>query len=107
MNASLQTLDLDSWEAVWAPNEGGDLHGESLVDDKVIMVYDVNEKTAWATFTHEVLEIRIRAAIRPYRLLCNSLIDVIDKLAYSEKEKFLNGIPRTLEIVRAEAPGRS
>ena len=102
MNAALQTLGLTHWQAVWTPRDEGDHHGECLLADKLIVVYDENEKAAWKTFAHEVLELKMRAAFRPYRLLCNSLIDVIDTLAYAEKERFLDDLPRTLEILNAE-----
>ena len=106
MNAALHTLGLTHWQAVWAPRDKGDLHGETLTDDKVVVVYDRDEKAAWQTFSHEVLEIKFRDAVRPHRLLCNALIEVIDKLVYSEKERLLDSLPRTLEILsrpRAQA----
>lgn len=101
MNSTLRVLGLDHWQAVWTPDKDNENHGETLIDDKVILVYDVDEKTAWQTFSHEVLEIKFRDVVRPHRLLCNALIEVIDMLAYSEKERLLDSLPRTLEILRA------
>ena len=103
MKSTLRVLGMEGWEVVWTPREGGDLHGETIVDEKIIVIYDKDPEKAWETFSHEILEIKFRDLTRPHRLLCNALIEVIDKLAYSEKERLLDSLPRTLAILSQEA----
>lgn len=107
MKSALQALGMDEWEAVWTPRDGGDLHGETLLEDRIIMIYDKDEKTAWRTFSHEITELKLRPVTRPYRELINALIETFDKICYTEKERFIDDLPRTLEILNAEAPGGS
>ena len=103
MKSALKALGMGGWEAVWTPRDGGDLHGETLLSDKLIVVYDKDPETAWATFTHEVLEIKFRDVSRPYRELINAMMGAFDKICYAEKEKFLDSLPHILEVLSQEA----
>jgi hypothetical protein len=51
---------------------------------------------AFATFTHEVIEFRLKEVTRIYRVLINNLIDGYEKLAYQQREGFIEFIPKLL-----------
>jgi hypothetical protein len=90
----------------WKPDSGQKAHGE--LKDKVLFIYDETEREAWDTFTHEVCEYKLQNVTRPYRLLVNSLIEVIEKTVYAEKEQFIEFLPKIMEIIKqAKGEGTS
>jgi hypothetical protein len=82
----------------WKPNQTERVHGE--LKDKILVIYDENESEAWNTFTHEVCEFKLQSVTRPYRLLVNSLIEVIEKSVYAQKEEFIEFLPKMMNIIR-------
>ncbi|NIM46270.1 MAG: hypothetical protein GTO54_11735 [Nitrososphaeria archaeon] len=44
-----------------------------------------------------LLEWKLRPLLSHYRGLVNTLIEFIDRMAYQEKEKFLDGLPQVLK----------
>lgn len=84
----------------WYPNPDKSNHGE--IKNKTVHIYDTAEAEAWQTFFHEIYEYKYQQVSRPYRLLVNELIGVIEKLTYNEKEEFLDFLPK-LERARKEA----
>ena len=52
---------------------------------------------AFAIFTPEIIEFKLKEATKVYRVLVNYLIDGYEKLAYQQKEDSIEFIPRLLE----------
>ena len=48
---------------------------------------------------HEVYELKFKKVTFPYRILVNSLIEAVEKLAYERKEKFLESLPKVSEVI--------
>ena len=86
--------------AKWLPNPDTCVHGE--IKGATLFVYDVDEDEAWATFTHEVVEFKLKGVTRVYRTMINSLIDGYEKLAYQEKEEFIEAIPNFMETLKKQ-----
>lgn len=103
MNKVLARI-LPNWTALWNPRPDSSKHGEILLEEQIIMVYDTNPSEAWTTFQHELVELRLREVTRPYRELVNSLISLIEKLTYQRKESFIDSLPELFEIVGKVAP---
>jgi hypothetical protein len=57
----------------------------------------LQEQDAWATFTHEVIEFKLKTVTMIYRTMINSLIDGYEKLVYQEKEEFIEFIPKLIK----------
>mgnify|MGYP001584544441 FL=1 len=91
----LKKLGLD-YDVIMTPKEN-DKHGEIDKHSKTILIYDQNEKEAWQTFKHELIEISMINAFKIYREATNALIEVIDKIAYGEKEKAIQNAVRYVE----------
>ena len=81
----------------WMPNAKSLMHGE--IKSGNIFLYDGNENDAWKTFTHEIFEYRFQKVTKPYRMLVNGLIEVIEKLVYERKEEFIDSIPILIEFI--------
>ena len=56
----------------------------------MLLIFDEDENQAWISFTHEVIEFRLRPVLKVYRDLVNHLISIIEKIAYERKEEALN-----------------
>jgi hypothetical protein len=80
---------------VWVPGDAKSIHGE--IKHGIIYIYDQAETDAFATFLHEAIEFKLKEVTRVYRVLINSLIDGYEKLAYQQKEEFIEFIPRLFE----------
>jgi hypothetical protein len=48
---------------------------------------------------HEVIEFRLKEVTKVYLTMINSLIDGYEKIAYQEKEEFLEARPRLIELM--------
>ena len=72
------------------------MHGEIKQD--TIYIYDEIETDVFATFTHEIIEFKLKVVARVYRVLINNLIDGYEKLAYQQKEEFIEFIPKMMEV---------
>jgi hypothetical protein len=82
----------------WAPNSNKPIHGE--INQNILFIYDMNETDAWETFTHELFEYKLKKVSTVYRETVNSLIEVIQKIAYTEKESFIESIPILIDAVQ-------
>jgi len=91
MNMILERLGIPL-RAVWHPDIDSNDHARIDVEEGLIIIHDVDEAEAMRSLFHEILEYRIRGLINPYRRIINSLIEVIEKLVYVEKEKVLEQI---------------
>jgi hypothetical protein len=81
----------------WAPDRNRDKHG--LIESGTIFLFDDDQKEAWLTFEHEILEYRLKAVTDVYREMANSLIEAFEHLAYKRKEQFLDSIPEIAKII--------
>jgi hypothetical protein len=82
----------------WTPNSNKPIHGE--INQNILFIYDVNETDAWKTLTHEMFEYKLKKVSNVYRETVNSLIEVIQKIAYTEKESFIESIPILIDAVQ-------
>ena len=89
---------------IWTPDQTKTVHGK--IADKILFIYDLNLEEAWQTFTHEAFEFKFRQVTKPYRLLVNELIGVIEKLTYQRKEEFLDFLPVLFDTVKTEKGGK-
>ncbi len=79
----------------WIPDDAKSVHGE--IKQGTIFIYDQAETDAFATFTHEVIEFKLKEVTKVYRVLINNLIEGYEKLAYQRKEEFIEFIPMLIE----------
>lgn len=98
MSEVLLSLNLP-YTVIWSPDRESKKHG--LIDQvsKTIVLFDELEDDVWQTFLHEIFELKLSKLTTPYRSLTNSLIEVIEKMVYREKEMFLDEIPGIVAIV--------
>lgn len=81
----------------WVPKDS-DKHGELC--DGQLLIYDQTESAVWSTFQHELLEFKFKDVVRGYRLIVNSLIEMIEKMTYAKKEEFLEFVPILVQTVK-------
>jgi len=104
MDAVLNSLGLKGWASVWIPGDGSK-RGAVLLDKRLIAIYDKTPREAWDTFQHELIELRLRRVMRPYRILCNKLIEAVEKVTYREKEEFIDELPEILRTIEGYKEG--
>ncbi len=83
---------------VWSPDQKAKCHGE--IANGCIVIYDVDEGEVWDTFIHEMLEYKLKKVTSVYLETINALMDTIQKVAYAEKELFIESIPILVSAVR-------
>ena len=103
MNNILERVGLKGWTSGWAPGKSSK-RGEVIPKERLIIVYDKDPLRAWETFQHELVELKLRRVLRPYRLLCNKLIEVVEKVTYMEKEAFIKELPDLLQAIKEGMP---
>jgi hypothetical protein len=103
MNHVLERVGFKGWTSVWAPGKSSK-RGEVIPIERLIIVYDKDPSGAWETFQHELVELRLRRVLRPYRELCNKLIELVEEVTYIEKEKFIKELPDLFSAFREYAP---
>ena len=86
LNEAIKSIGLFGWLVVWSPDESLEETGRILPDDKIILIHDKTKEKAVNTLAHEVLEIQMRAMIRPYHVTVNALLKALEKVYYEEKE---------------------
>jgi len=104
MNQSLVRLGLGRWSASWLPDSSCPIRGRLIPEKLEIEIYDEDEENSWETFVHEVVEITMRSALRPYRILVNKLIEGYQELADGEKDRFIEGLNEIFEVARDSPP---
>jgi len=103
-NNALTRLGLGQWSICWLSDSSYPIRGRAFPEKFLIEIYDLDEKGAWDTLIHEIVEIKLRSALRPYRLLVNSLIGVIQELADGEKDRFIKSLSEVFEVARGSPP---
>jgi len=104
MRQHLTSLGLGQWHVRWLPDSSHPIRGRVIPEKLMIKIYDFNEDDAWDTFIHEVVEIKMRLSLRPYRILVNSLIGVVQEIADGEKDRFIESLPAVFEDARDSPP---
>ena len=92
---ALTSFGFGHWRVYWLPDSSYPIRGRAVPEKHLIEIYDINEEDAWETFIHEVVEIKLRSALKPYRILVNKLIEGYQEIADGEKDRFiesLNGV---------------
>ena len=97
MNIKLGRLGLTNWKVNLLPNVNAIIHGKADPQTGTITIYDVDDEEAWTTFIHEVVEIKLRKVIQPYRKLVNNLIQTIQEISDAQKDEFIEGLPEIFE----------
>lgn len=90
---------------LWKPDRVKSVRGE--IKQNIIFLYDIDEKEAWQTFMHEVAEYKLQNVTRPYRTLINNLIEAVEKTIYSEKEQFIDFLPKMIDVIRESQEGEA
>ena len=98
MQNTLDKLAIDL-TVVWVPQGNNPRHGEIEASSRTLFIYDVDEQQAWDTFLHEVVEWKLKEVTGVYRQIINSLIEALEKVAYRNKEQFLEFLPKVMETV--------
>jgi hypothetical protein len=106
MQRCLDTLGLPL-KVAWTPNRNHDKHGLIEESSRTIFLFDEDENEAWATFTHEILEFRLKDVTKTYRSIINALIEVFERLTYERKETFLESIPEILKTIEEQRTNSS
>lgn len=101
MQRCLDTLGI-SLKVVWTPNRNHDKHGLIEESSRTIFLFDESESEAWVTFTHEILEWKLKETLRTYREIINGLIEIIEKTCYKRKEEFLEAVPNIFKVIEEE-----
>lgn len=89
---SKQGLEL---EVQWLPREDGPLSGE--VKGDVIYIYESEEKKALDVLEHEFVDYLVAMGIDPFKLMVNSLIKLVNRMAYLNKEKSVEALRALLK----------
>jgi len=101
MNRALSRLGLE-YRVVWGPDPEAKRRGETIPEQSLIVIHDVDPSQAWDTLIHEVVELKLRRVIAPYRGLVNKLIEFIEGETYREKERFIEElVPLLRELDRS------
>jgi hypothetical protein len=100
MNDTLIQMGLKQWESRWLPGSTLGIRGRVDPDRKMIEIYDLNEEEAWITFIHELVEIRMRSALRPYRILVNKLIEGYQEIVDTEKDIFIESLIEVFDLLQ-------
>ena len=101
---ALSRLGVGHWRVCWLPDPSYSIRGRVVPEKQVIEIYDSDEEAAWSTFIHEIVEIKLRSALRPYRILVNKLIEGYQELADGEKDRFIDGLNEVFEVARDSLP---
>jgi len=92
LNGTIKLLGLSGWTVIWEPSPTQSSRGRILPETKTILIHDNEPEAAMETLIHEILEIKLRPILRPYRTLVNSLIDWADKQTYEAKERAIEDL---------------
>jgi hypothetical protein len=86
----------------WQPNPIRDKHGLIESGSKTLLIFDEEEDEVWQTLLHEALEWKLKEVTSIYRQMINGLIEVLEKIAYREKERFLEAAPEVFKVIEGK-----
>lgn len=102
MTEIVKSFGLSGWYVVWAPDENQP-RGQIKLESRTILVHDFKVEDALGTVLHEVLELKLRSLLSPYRRLVNMMIQWIDDEVYRIKERTIEElIPLLVRVVEDE-----
>ena len=100
----LKRLGLSHWSVRWLPDPSSSTHGLAFPETNLIEIYDLTQEEALETLFHEVVEIKLRDSLRPYRVMVNKLIEGFQELSNVEKDKFIEELPLIFEVFQEFPP---
>jgi len=80
---------------IWKPRSDSVLSGEVKKD--IICIYELEEEKAISILRHEFIDFCVSQPIDPYKEITNSLIRVLNDIAYKRKEKVVEGLNRIID----------
>lgn len=88
-------LELGTELAVkWLPGEKDEVCGE--VKGNCIFVYSEDEDEALQTLRHELLDYATSQVIKPYQMVANKLVELVNEEAYKQKERLVEVLSQLL-----------
>ncbi|MCK4582205.1 hypothetical protein KAU18_02735 [Candidatus Bathyarchaeota archaeon] len=99
LNESLPRFGLEGWKVVLIPDEKQTIGGQVLAEEKTILVFEKDHVKARDALIHEVVEIKLQPLIAEYQEAVNSLIKLVERLTYREKERAINDLVPYLRYV--------
>jgi hypothetical protein len=97
MNKMLSRIGLSQWTIRWIPDPSYPIRGRVVLEERIIEIFDSVESDVWDTFIHEVVEIKMRKALKPYRILVNKLIEGYQQIVDGEKDRFIEELNEIFE----------
>ena len=88
-------------KVLWLPREDGPLSGE--VKGNVIYIYESDEEKALDVLEHEFVDYLVTMGIDPFKLMINSLIKLVNRMAYLNKEKSVEALRALLKERRGSS----
>jgi len=91
MNEILKSLGLGEWQAIWEP-DSTQPRGQIRPESRIILIHDNKPEEVLKTLIHEIVELKLRPMLKPYRTLVNALLGWADEQAYESKEKVIEDL---------------
>lgn len=107
LNALAKKLGIDH-RVLWQPDPESKYDAMIFPDRKVIEIYAADESKALEAFGHEVMELRLRDAISYHVEIENTLLTLLQQIAYRKKEDAIDRVIRDLRLIHedgAREPG--
>jgi hypothetical protein len=101
---ALSRLGLGQWNVCWLPDSSFPIRGKVFPGKLLIEIYNLDVKDAWDTFIHEIVEIKLRSSLRPYRILVNKLIEGYQEIVDGEKDRFIEELNEVFEVAQDSPP---
>ena len=79
---------------VWSPSSDSKLSGE--VKGNVLYIYESDGFRAVDVLRHEFIDYLVSEAVEPYRSVTNKLIQLLNEVAYKNKEKVVEALIKLL-----------
>jgi len=93
-------------QVVHVPEPNNPRHAE--IKGNTILIHGSSKAECWNSLIHEVVEYRLKPLLRIYREAINSLISLLEQVAYSQKEQAVENIMKDFEqwkeLEQASAP---
>lgn len=106
LNQVAKNFGLIGWVILWQPDKSQP-RGKILPEERFILIHDEKPEAAQETLIHEILELKLRPMLKPYRSLTNLLIEWADKQVYESKERVLEDLlPFLLKFIEEMYPNQ-
>ena len=101
MNRVLTQLGFD-YAVVWCPDPNAQHDAMIFPNKKLIEIYASEQASAWSAFVHEVVELELKDMVGLHVEIENSLLNLLQKVAYGKKERAIERIGRDLRVILEE-----